>query len=117
MSLNEEIRRQLVLLARRSDSRHSDSSPSTPTKWQPYLVRKPSPAVDEFFTDREAWEFVATKLAEGHAVEVISLRRPRGKKGYVMKIELEPKRPLLYVKLQLGSGKVIGRSFHYSETR
>ena len=32
-----------------------------------------------------------------------------------MHIRLGPNEPLLYVKLQLGSGKVIGRSFHYSD--
>ena len=32
-----------------------------------------------------------------------------------MKIDIEPGRPQLYIKLQLGSGKIIGRSFHYSE--
>ena len=32
-----------------------------------------------------------------------------------MKIDLAPGQPQLYVKLQLGSGKIIGRSFHYSE--
>ena len=35
--------------------------------------------------------------------------------GYVMKIDIEPGRPQLYVKLQLGSGQIIGRSFHYSD--
>lgn len=32
-----------------------------------------------------------------------------------MKIDVEPGQPRLYVKLQPGSGKIIGRSFHYSE--
>ncbi len=40
---------------------------------------------------------------------------PRGSKGYVMKIDLGLGLPKLYVKLQLVSKKVIGRSFHYSE--
>ena len=48
-------------------------------------------------------------------MEPVTLRKPEGAKGYVMKIEIEPDAPLLYVKLQLGSGKIIGRSFHYSE--
>ena len=43
------------------------------------------------------------------------LRKPRGAKGYVMKIDLEPGGVPLYVKVQLGAGKIIGRSFHYSE--
>ena len=32
-----------------------------------------------------------------------------------MKIALNPGRPPLYIKLQLGRGEVIGRSFHESE--
>ena len=32
-----------------------------------------------------------------------------------MKIDLEPGQPRVYVKLQLGAGRIIGRSFHYSE--
>ena len=34
-----------------------------------------------------------------------------------MRIDIEPGQPQLYVKLQLGSGKIIGRSFHYSERK
>ena len=33
----------------------------------------------------------------------------------VRRSTIEPDRPQLYVKLQLGSGKIIGRSFHYSD--
>ena len=32
-----------------------------------------------------------------------------------MKIDLGRNVPRLYIKLQLGSGEVIGRSFHYSD--
>ena len=45
------------------------------------------------------------------------LDRPPGKTGYVLKIDLNPGRPQLYVKLELGSGVVIGRSFHESERK
>ena len=71
-------------------------------------------SLDSHFTSGGAWEFIATKLEEGHSVEVVELQKPPGKKGYVMKIDLDPGDQPLYVKLQLGSGKVIGRSFHYS---
>ncbi len=58
---------------------------------------------------------VASKLEDGHQVEVVELRRPAGKTGYVMKIELEAETASLYVKLELGSGTIFGQSFHYSE--
>ena len=48
---------------------------------------------------------------------MIELREPQGAKGYVMRIDLGSGLPELYVKLQLTSAKVIGRSFHYSEHR
>ena len=32
-----------------------------------------------------------------------------------MEIDIEPDMPRLYVKLQLGAGKIIGRSFHYTQ--
>ena len=31
-----------------------------------------------------------------------------------MEIDLDANEPKIYVKIQLGSGKIIGRSFHYS---
>ena len=34
-----------------------------------------------------------------------------------MKIDIEPGQPQLYIKLQLGSGAIYGRSFHYSEPK
>ena len=45
----------------------------------------------------------------------MELQKPAGAKGYVMKIYIEPGQSRLYVKLQLGSGQVIGRNFHYSK--
>ena len=71
--------------------------------------------LDPYFTDSTAWDFIASRLEAGEEVEVIELQQPAGTKGYVMKIDLGLEVPELYVKLQLGASKVIGRSFHYSE--
>ena len=43
------------------------------------------------YTDGRAWELIATRLDEGHEVEVVNLRKPPGAKGYVMKIALGPR--------------------------
>lgn len=116
MSVNAETRRQLALLARRSGARKTEFSPKAPTRWQPQQVRNPGgEEFSPYFTDGSAWQLIADKLAAGHDVEVVELRKPPGAKGYVMRIHLGPNDPLLYVKLQLGHGKVIGRSFHYSD--
>ena len=71
--------------------------------------------LDTHFTPSTAWELIATRLENGEEVEVIELNQPRGAKGYVMLIDLGSDVPDLYVKLQLGAGKIFGRSFHYSE--
>ena len=115
--INAETRRQLAQLARSARTRTTAFRQSEPTDWRPNEVRRPegsflSPSA---FTRAEAWELIADKLDEGHEVEVVELHKPRGAKGYVMKIDLGPDVPTLYVKLQLRGGRVIGRSFHYSE--
>ena len=95
----------------------TDFHPDRPTKWCPGQVRNPYGELDSYFTDASAWEYIATKLESGHPVKVMQLDKPQGAKGYVMKIDIEPEMPQLYVKLQLGSGKIFGRSFHYSEQK
>jgi hypothetical protein len=66
------------------------------------------------FTEWRAWEFVVELLESGCPIEEIPLRNPPGKKGYVLKHSMPEVCETLYVKLQLGSGCVIARSFHYS---
>ncbi len=90
-------------------------SPERPTDWRPGQVRNPEGVLDTHFTDAAAWELIATRIDDGHPIESVTLHKPQGATGYVMKIDLEDGRPQLYVKLQMGSGKIIGRSFHYSE--
>lgn len=67
------------------------------------------------FTNHGAWELVASKIENGHQVEIIELEKPKGKTGYVMKIRLESSVPALYVKLELHRGWLLGRSFHLSD--
>ncbi len=114
---SDSTRNQLALLARRADARVTAFSKERPTDWRPQQVRNPNGVLDAYFTEAAAWELVAARLEDGHPVETVTLRKPKGATGYVMKIDLEPGWPRLYVKLQLGSGKIIGRSFHYSEQK
>lgn len=67
------------------------------------------------FTNDGAWELIASKLEGGHRIEIVELQKPKGKTGYVLKIQLESSTPPLYVKLELHRGRILGRSFHYSE--
>lgn len=64
------------------------------------------------FTRQSCWEYIEQILDSGHEIEIISLKKPRGSKGYVMKVEQGPENPKLYIKLQIGRDRVIGRSFH-----
>ena len=73
-----------------------------------------NPASGLVFTDFSAWDLIASRLEDGHDVEVMTLDVPRGATGYVMKIELDPAVPRLYVKVQLHHGRIFGRSVHYS---
>ncbi len=117
MALSASIRRELVVLARRSKARTVKFRKDRPTNWRPTQVRNPDAdgMLDEYFTKASAWEYIATMLENGHPVKTVELHKPPGAKGYVMKIKIEPGKPQLYIKLQLGDGKIIGRSFHYSE--
>jgi hypothetical protein len=86
-----------------------------PTDWRPTQVENPD-GDGLPFTPKTVWHFIYDKLAEGHPIERVELDNPAGKIGYVMKIASGNDKPQIYVKLQLGSGCVLGRSFHYSES-
>ena len=66
-------------------------------------------------TEVGAWEFIAELLESGNEIQEIELDNPRGKTGYVILASGGAQRLDIYIKLQLGNGAVIGRSFHYSE--
>ena len=117
MVLDESIRHELVTLARRSKARVTAFRSARPNDWRPGQVHNPDGLLDSHFTDASAWDYIAAKLESGHLVKVMRLDKPPGAKGYVMKIDIEPEMPQLYVKLQLGSGKIFGRSFHYSDRK
>ena len=113
--IDEEIRHQLATLARRSRARTTKFSRRRSTEWRPFEVRNPNGLIAPYFTDGDAWDLIASRLEHGHHVEVIELRQPPSATGYVMMINLGADEPSVYVKLELGSGQIFGRSFHYSE--
>jgi hypothetical protein len=109
----EEIRHHLCVLARRNAWTVPHWRDGTPNRWHPLTVRDPSSG--EFFTEAGALEFVAELLEKGHQIEEVVLEKPPGRLGYVMQVEMGTGRPLLYIKLQLGRGQIICRSFHDSK--
>jgi hypothetical protein len=83
-----------------------------PYDWRPEQVINPTDG--QPFTRRGAWHFIQEQLEDGCSMEAVILDVPRGKTAYAMLFDLGNEKPALYVKVQLGSGFVIGRSFHYS---
>jgi hypothetical protein len=114
MAFDEKsIRSQLALLARRPHARVRIFTRDVPIDWRPGTTRHPNSG--ECFTDAGAWEFIAESLdREAPALEAILLHLPPGKTGYVLKVPGYEKRTI-YIKLQLGAGTVIARSFHESD--
>ena len=111
----QETRNELIKLARSRKTRTNQWTCSRPTDWRPGSVRNPDGVFDTHFTEGGAWELIATQLKAGCEVETVKLQKPPDKTAYVMNIDLGANEPMLYVKVQRGSGKIIARSFHYSK--
>jgi hypothetical protein len=109
--ISPHVRAMLAKRCRSRRTRRAEFSSAAPTEWQPRTLRDPR-APEDYFTDDSAWEFVAECLESGCYVEVVELRLPPGKKGFVFKAASGTRGEHIYIKLQLGSETVIGRSFH-----
>ncbi len=116
MSISDERRNELVRLIQTPGRHGTKFTSERPTDWEPMRVRDPSGGLFGYFTDEGAWELIAKKLEAGHCVEQITLDKPPGKTAYVLVIPLVDDEPLLYVKLEIVRGSVLGRSFHYSRS-
>jgi hypothetical protein len=108
---SDQDRAQLSKRAFSRKTRLSTFSLHAPTKWHPTSLLHPE--TGEPFTEDNCWSFVAAAIESGAPVEVMELKRPAGKRGFVMKLAGH-ETTTIYVKLQLLSDKVLGRSFHES---
>lgn len=84
-----------------------------PFNWHPLELR--DPRTQQTFTGRGAWGFILELLEADEPLGEVPLKAPPGRVAYVMKVKLETYARRLYVKIQLGTGRVIGRSFHLSD--
>lgn len=105
----DSIRHQLAVLARRKKARVIDK----PNKWRPHEVICQETGAP--FTDAGAWEYIADLLDRGHPLEEAAQEQPPGVTAYVMLVALAEE--TLYIKVRLGAGFILGRSFHYSDKR
>ena len=112
VTVSNDIRWQLIALARSRRTRSSQFSPSRPTHWAPYEVRRPDSG--EAFTADGAWNFIVELLEGGCDIEEIVLAQPPGRRAYVILVDGWAG-DKIYIKLQLGGGVIIGRSFHMSK--
>jgi hypothetical protein len=101
------IRHQLAVLARRKRARVIDR----PNRWRPHEVI--CPETGEPYTDAGAWEFIADLLEQGHELEESPQEQPAGVTAYVMHVSIAAE--TLYIKVRLGTGCILGRSFHRSD--
>ena len=118
MSENEnldEVREKMLELieARKTDTTFSKEQP---VRWEPTKVTNPDPVVGIQFTPTSCWYFIKELLRNKHHIDVITLEKPPGKKGYVMLFKQETGQDI-YIKLQFGKNQewLFGRSFHYSD--
>ena len=89
------------------------SDHETRNNWLPGSVRHPDyPGFP--FTDRTAWRFIAERLRAGDPLKEVTLTHPPGARAYVLLVKLTSECRMLYIKVELRRGRVIGRSFHYS---
>ena len=108
------VKENLAVLAAKRNAWDVEWSNASPTEWQPTTVI--DPRTDDYFTPISAKEWIAELLRnESTKLEVVTLKKPAGKKAYVIKVPTNHGE--IYVKIQFGSsgGHIRGRSFHYSK--
>lgn len=108
MSVPETIREELVRLCSSSRTRNSVFSPKAPTHWNASDARD---ADGQPLTVNSAWDAVYAGLLSGCILTAVALDKPPGKTGYAFHLT-DGAGQRIYVKLQIGSGVVLGRSFH-----
>ena len=109
MTVPANILQELIRLSAREATRRSEFSKKAPTKWNPGEAIDPRSG--QPYTPVAAWDRVHAELVAGCNLKKIPLDKPPGKFGYTFHF-LDGANKRVYVKLQIGSGLVMGRSFH-----
>lgn len=112
MAVPANIRARLATCARSKRTRQARFTSTMPTHWAPGEVTNPS--TRQAFTEDGAWQYIADQIECGAPIEAITLDKPPGKIGYVLKLP-GANGVVIYVKLQIIDDHVRGRSFHLSD--
>jgi hypothetical protein len=109
----EAFRKELIRLCRsRSCSRIVPRSREMPCHWFPTQVKDPE--TGDVFTAVGAWHFVAELLEKGVPMTILKMNKPEGSWAFVIKYYCGNSGTHIYIKVQMYSGTIVGRSFHYS---
>ena len=111
--VSADIRHQLALLARRPRSRKHEFNRRAPSRWQPTTIINQECGIP--FSDAAAWDFIAKLIESGCPILEVTLESPPGSTAYVLIALVGAEE--VYIKVQLGHGQILGRSFHRSDPR
>ena len=109
MPVAKNIRDELIRLCSDSRTRTAVFTNKMPTKWHPEQAINPEDG--QPFTRDGAWTRVVAELSSGCHLNPKVLDIPAGKTGYEFHFA-DGRGVRIYVKLQITSGRVVGRSFH-----
>lgn len=103
------IKCKLAKLARQKDKRDVGFGPEDPPRWWPMSIIDPRSGKP--FTPAGVWDFIAEQLDKNEtSIKQVLLKKPCGKLAYEFRVRTEYE--IIYIKVRLAKGKIIGRSFH-----
>ncbi|MHC6155299.1 hypothetical protein ACVSQB_26305 [Bradyrhizobium elkanii] len=111
---NDAEKGALIRLCGSKRTRIVSFSAEMPCRWQPRQFT--DPRTRQAFTDEGAWSYIVEHLEKGAEIREMTLERPPGAKAFVLLLP-GVNAEKIYVKLQICAGRVVGRSFHESESR
>ena len=107
--LTVALRREMANMCASKRTRSEAFSTAQPTEWRPTDAIDPTTKAP--CTSSAAWSLVEQYVRGNGPIIPVLLKKPPGRTGYTFHLR-DGDGNRIYVKLQIGSGKVFGRSFH-----
>jgi hypothetical protein len=108
----EQVRGDLLRLAKSRTCRSTAFTPKVPCDWSPQSVW--DTRFGMLFTSEGAWNYIIELLESGHQFTSKAMKTPPNTIAYETVIDRGSNLPPLYIKLQILGGRILGRSFHNS---